>query len=216
MQKNQIYSLRAQVRLAALAVAMASTGFAFQSGPPIYHGSEAQVESAVKQYAANSGNQELADKIENGEVDVVQGELGGTGTTGFSQPGGSHHGNGADIIVVPTPTTAEEAGVIAVHEYTHLNEDHDGMTKEWDDMTAEEKRKFWEEECEAHCEAAQAMVTFFGIYPVQRKPSCALKEKVLDDARWACHFGIYGDNAMGPPVASPCGLGFLEELPCRQ
>ena len=139
-----------------------------------YPEAEQWAEDIASEYATESGNQDLADAIAAGDVNVYPGNVPhGPAMSWRGLPGNPH-----TIVVQQTPN-GEWIGVACVHEWLHLTED-DPVEPDCEPTDAEKKRIACDE-CEAHCKALLSM--YVRQVETGLKISCAVKFQVVQDMR---------------------------------
>jgi len=158
-------------------------------------GAEAWAENVAFTYATEAGVQGLADAITAGAVNIFPAEL-ADGHLAVSEPGATP-GSPATIFIQHTP----DGGLIgpgAVHEWEHLNNNHERLPLGCD-PTPQQLQAQACNECAAHCAVLEAMYVRY--HETGYKPPCSLKKTVFESALWDCHAcsGVYG-----PPSPNPC------------
>ena len=139
-----------------------------------YPEAEQWAEDIASEYATESGNQDLADAIAAGDVNVYPGNVPhGPAMSWRGLPGNPH-----TIVVQQTPN-GEWIGVACVHEWLHLTED-DPVEPDCEPTDAEKKRIACDE-CEAHFKALLSM--YVRQVETGLKISCAVKFQVVQDMR---------------------------------
>lgn len=173
--------------------------------------SQATYTAAVHAYASASGQQSLATAIEQGNVIIVAGDPGeGNIAMSFPAPQCAFGDPSKPLIVVPNGASPALVGAAAVHEWTHLENNHPVPSE--NPSEAEQQARACSE-AEAHCSTLVSMQWF---YDEQGRPlSCALRNMIIAQLEIETHICAHGPTYAGPPApAGNCGNVNPYSIPC--
>lgn len=155
--------------------------------------------AAARDYAVQTGNYDLVDAIDNGEVIVYFGDVAGDTAAGRPSVGGVP----AEIIV--DVSYADNVGPSAVHEWEHIVQGHPTL-EAGANLTPDEFEAQSCAECSAICASINAAWVYF--FETGRPPTCAFLKNAKRMAVATCY--ECGNNPW-PPAPDPCGT---TGLPC--
>lgn len=178
--------------------ALAAAGNAQQGG--FLPGSESLCNPIAAQYANVAGDTALATGLANGTIHVLLGTV-PEGVSGFSKIDPSN----GDIFIVVNLNAANSPGMIgavAIHEMVHVTNGHATHDAGGAFSTDAAAMAFWQDECDGHSAAANAIVAMANTTIPPTPPSCETASTILNDGAWACTWALDLSNMAAPPNPS--------------
>lgn len=163
--------------------------------------SQQEAEKVVKQWAELAGETSLKNAIEMGECCVFYGKL-ADGYVAASVPDEVWQGD-CDAIILRREAGPVLNGCGAIHEWEHLEMEHVPCTEE---STEQEKKVCACNEKAGHCRVVRAYKKFQEEHPSTSGPfwiHCSVRDRILLDVIWECHFCEHGFGFIGPPSPFP-------------